>query len=156
MSERERKLEELGYPLSDTPGPGAIYRPIVIDGTTAYLSGTVPFKEGRCVSTGKVGSEVSLEEGQQAAARCVANLLRIARAELGSLDRIERVIRLTGYVHSDPGFTEQHKVVNGASELLLEVLGEEAGLGARSAVGVAQLPLGASVEAELILKITPA
>ena len=155
MSQREQKLEELGYPLADTPKPGAIYRPVLVDGTTAYLSGVLPFQEGQCVSTGKVASQVSLEEARQAAARCAANLLRMAHAELGSLDRIERVIRITGYINSDPDFTEQHKVLNGASELLLEVLGQDAGLGARSAVGMAQLPIGASVEAEMILKVKP-
>jgi enamine deaminase RidA (YjgF/YER057c/UK114 family) len=152
MSERERKLEALGYPLSRTLSAGAIYRPVVLDGTTVYVSGCVPFDGDRnLVSIGKVPSEVSVEEARRAAALCAANILRLVRQELGSLERIERMLRVTGYVNSDLDFTEQHLVINGASQLFLDVLGEQ-GWHARSAVGMAQLPLGASVEVEAILK----
>ncbi len=153
MSDREAKLEELGFPIDDAPSPGAIYRPVAIDGTTAYCSGAVPLAGGKLVSKGKVPSDVSLEEAQKAAALCAANCLRMARAAVGSLENIERVLRVTGYVNSDPDFTDQHLVINGASQLLLDVFGKENGLAARSAVGMAQLPLGSSVEVEMILKL---
>ncbi|MEM1093729.1 MAG: RidA family protein [Bacteroidota bacterium] len=153
MSERDQKLEALGYPLDDVPGPGAIYRPVVIDGTRVYVSGAVPIAHGVLTSKGKVPSEVSLEEAQQAAALCAANNLRVVRAAIGSLDRIERVLRITGYVNSDADFTEPQLVINGASKLAIAVFGEDAGIGARSAVGVAQLPRGASTEVEMILKL---
>ena len=95
---------------------------------------------------------MSLEEAQRAAALCAANNLRVVLKELGSLERIERVLRLTGYVNSDPDFTDQHLVINGASQLLLDVFGDE-GLCARSALGMAQLPLGSSTEVEMILAL---
>ena len=152
MNERERKLESLGYPLDRKLSAGAIYRPVVVDGTTVYVSGCVPFDgDGNLVSKGKVPSQVSLEDAKKAAALCAANILRLVRQELGSLDRVERVLRVTGYVNSDADFTSQHLVINGASQLLVDVLGEQ-GWHARSAVGMAQLPLGASVEVEAILK----
>ena len=152
MSERERNLEALGFPLDRTLSAGAIYRPVVVDGTTVYVSGCVPFDgDTNLVSKGKVPSQVPLESARRAAALCAANILRFVRQELGSLDRIERVLRVTGYVNSDADFTEQHLVINGASQLFIDVLGD-AGWHARSAVGMAQLPLGASVEVEAILK----
>ena len=152
MGEREQKLEALGYPIHDVPGPGAIYKPVVIHGNTVYVSGAVPMAGGQLASRGKVPSEVSLEDAQQAAALCAANNLRFVIKELGSLDRIERVIRVTGYVNSDADFTDQHLVINGASQLLKEVFGEE-GIGARSALGMGQLPLGSSTEVEMILAL---
>jgi enamine deaminase RidA (YjgF/YER057c/UK114 family) len=152
MSERERKLESLGYSLGKTLSAGAIYKPVVVDGTTVYVSGCVPFDgDKNLASKGKVPSQVPLEDARQAAALCAANVLRLVRQELGSLDRVERVLRVTGYVNSDADFTEQHLVINGASQLFVDVFGD-AGWHARSAVGMAQLPLGASVEVEAILK----
>lgn len=149
----DQKLETLGYPLDRIPQPGAIYRPVVIDGTTVYVSGCVPMDGGRSLaSRGKVPSQVSVEDAKRAAALCAANILRLVRKEVGSLDRVERVLRVTGYVNSDADFTEQHLVVNGASQLFVDVFGE-AGMHARSAVGMAQLPLGSSVEIEAILKL---
>ena len=152
IGERDRKLQALGYPLDRTLSAGAIYRPVVVDGTTIYGSGCVPFDgDKNLVSKGKVPSQISLEEARKAAALCAANVLRLVRQELGSLDRIERVLRVTGYVNSEDHFTDQHLVINGASQLFLDVFGD-AGWHARSAVGTAQLPLGASVEVEAILK----
>jgi enamine deaminase RidA (YjgF/YER057c/UK114 family) len=152
LGERERKLEALGYSLSKTLSAGAIYRPVVVDGTTVYVSGCVPFDgDKNLASKGKVPSQVSLEEARKAAALCAANVLRLVRQELGSLDRIDRMLRVTGYVNSDADFTDQHLVINGASQLFLDVLGEQ-GWHARSAVGMAQLPLGSSVEVEAILR----
>ena len=150
--DRERKLESLGYALSKNLSAGAIYRPVVVDGSTVYVSGCVPFDgDKNLASKGKVPSQVSLEDARKAAALCAANVLRLVRQELGSLDRVERVLRVTGYVNSDPDFTDQHLVINGASQLFLDVFGD-AGWHARSAVGMAQLPLGSSVEVEAILK----
>ena len=152
MKEREKKLEALGYTLEKVTSPVAIYEPIVIDGTTVYASGSIPVDDGQLISKGKVPSQVSLKDAQKAAGLCVANILRIVYSKFGSLDKIERVLRLSGYVNSDIDFTDQHLVVNGASQLLIDVFGD-AGRHARSAVGVAQLPLGSSVEIELILKL---
>jgi enamine deaminase RidA (YjgF/YER057c/UK114 family) len=153
MHDRDRKLESLGYPLDRNLSPGAIYKPVVVDGTTIYVSGCVPFDgDKNLVSKGKVPSEVSLDDARKAAALCAANVLRLVRQELGSLDRVARVIRLTGYVNSDPDFTDQHLVINGASQLMLDVFGDD-GWHARSALGMAQLPLGSSVEVEAILKL---
>ncbi len=152
MSVREQKLEALGYSLDQAPSPGAIYKPVVVSGTTVYVSGAVPVEDGTLMYKGKVPSEVSLEKAKKSAALCVVNNLRMVRQALGSLDRIARVIRLTGYVNTDPDFTDQHLVINGASELLREVFGE-VGVGARSAVGMAQLPLGSATEVELILEL---
>ena len=152
MGDREKKLEELGYPIDDVPAPGAIYKPVIVHGKTVYVSGAVPMKNGKVDSVGKVPSVVSLEEAQKAAALCVANNLRMVIQELGSLDQVERVVRVTGYVNSDPDFTDQHLVINGASRLLIEVMGD-AGIGARSALGMAQLPLGSSTEVEMILAL---
>ncbi len=152
IGERDRKLQSLGYPLDRTISAGAIYRPVVVDGTTIYVSGCVPFDGDRnLASKGKVPSQVSVDEAKKAAALCAANVLRLVHQELGSLDRVARVLRVTGYVNSDPDFTDQHLVINGASQLFVDVLGEH-GWHARSAVGMAQLPLGASVEVEAILK----
>ena len=152
MSEREQKLEALGYSLDQTSPPAAIYKPVVVSGNIVYVSGAVPTDHGTLKYGGKVPSEVSLEDAQQAAALCAANSLRMVRQAVGSLDRIARVIRLTGYVNSDLDFTDQHLVINGASQLLRDVFGE-IGVGARSAVGMAQLPLGSTTEVELILEL---
>ena len=152
---REHKMIELGFSPETDLKPGAIYKPVVIDGTTAYVAGCVPFDENQqLTSKGKVRSQVSLEEAQKAAALCAANILRLLRQELGSLDRIDRILKVTGFVNSDPDFTDQHLVINGASQLFVDVLGD-AGWHSRSAVGMASLPLGASVEVEAIVRIKP-
>lgn len=153
MGKRETKLSELGYPSGDVPTTAATYRLVAVDGTTAYCSGALPLSEGQLMYKGKVPSEVPLGEAQKAAALCAANCLRMAYQEFGSLDRIQRILRVTGYVNSDLDFTDQHLVVNGASQLLLDVFGKEHGFAARSAVGLAQLPLGSTVELEMILQL---
>lgn len=149
----DQKLESLGYSLAKTLSRGAIYQPVVVDGRTAYVSGCVPFDgDKNLVSKGKVPSQVSLEQAAKAAALCAANVLRLIRQEVGSLERVDRILKLTGFVNSDPEFTEQHLVINGASQLMLDVFGE-AGWHARSAIGMAALPLGASVEVEAIIRL---
>lgn len=152
LGERDRKLELLGYPLDRVPPVGAVYKPVVVDGTTVYTSGSVPMDGDRLASKGKVPSQVSLEDAKKAAALCAANVLRNVRKHVGSLDRIDRVLRTVGYVNSDLDFTEQHLVINGASELLREVFGDE-GIGARTALGLAALPLGSSVEVDIVLQL---
>lgn len=148
----ESRLAALGYPLYDIPAPGAIYKPVTVSGRIAYVSGAVPIAGGVLKFAGKVPTDVSVEHAKEAAALCAANNLRMALQHLGSLDKISRVLRLTGYVNATPTFEDAHLVINGASELLRHVFGD-AGIGARSAVGMAQLPLGSSVETELILEV---
>ncbi|MEE9382767.1 MAG: RidA family protein [Nannocystaceae bacterium] len=153
MSGRVSKLESLGYPIDRIPKPGAIYVPVVMDGRTGYVSGAVPFDgPGNVVCTGKVPSQTTVAAAQKAAALCAANLLRFAHQAVGDLEKIERIVRLTGYVNCDPDFTDQHLVINGASQLMADVMGEQ-GWHARTAIGVASLPLGSSVEVEMIFRV---
>lgn len=152
MNEREEKLEALGYPLSDAPKAAGLYVPLVVSGKTAHLSGMVPLENGALKYAGKVPSAVSVERATEAAALCAANLLRVIKRDLGSLDRIGRIVKIGGFVNSDADFTDQHVVMNGASKLFLDVLGD-AGAHARSAVGMANLPLGSTVEVELIIEL---
>src|SRR4051794_21169521 len=154
LGECDRKLEALGYPLDRIPAVGAIYMPVIVDGMTVYTSGSVPLDGDVLIAAGKVPSVISLEDAQRAAALCAANILRNVRRHVGSLDRIERELRTVGYVNSDPDFDKQHLVINGASELLREVFGDN-GIGTRTALGMAGLPLGACVEIDLILKLKP-
>lgn len=152
MGEIEAKLETLGHRLPAVPEPAGAYIPAVRTGNHVYTSGQVPFEDGELASSGKVGAEVSLEEAQAAARTCVLNALAALRAELGSLDRVARIVKLTVFVASAEGFNDQARVANGASELLGEIFGER-GAHARSAVGVFELPLGAPVEVEVIAEI---
>jgi enamine deaminase RidA (YjgF/YER057c/UK114 family) len=153
MSDRDSKLEQLGYPLDRTSPEGSLVNGLMIDDNTIYASGQVPFDGETLTSRGKVPSQVSMEQATEAAALCAANVLRTVRKHFGSLDGL-RVVRITGYVNSDSDFTDQHLVINGASRLVREVFGD-AGRHARTALGMAQLPLGSSVEVEMILsKVT--
>lgn len=152
MGERERKLEALGYPIDQTTPEGKLVDPLSVVGSIVYASGQVPFTGDQLVSKGKVPTQVSKEDATRAAALCAANVLRAVRRHFGSLDTIERVVRITGYVNSDPDFTEHHLVINGASQLVRDVFGD-AGRHARTALGMAQLPLGASTEVEMILQL---
>ena len=154
MDEREKRLADLGYPIDGAPKAAGLYTPIVVSGDTFYLSGAIPVEGERAVR-GKVPSKVDVPTATKAAELCAANLLRVFIRDVGPLSRIERLVKLTGFVNSEPDFTEQHLVINGASKLFLDVLGE-AGHHARSAVGMAGLPTGAAVEVELIGRITPA
>ena len=152
MSALEQKLIDLGYSLEKTPKPGGLYTPVVIDGSRFYMSGAVPADGTDFPYKGKVPSKVSVEEAKKAAALCAANLLRIFIRDVGPLEKIERIIKVTGFVNSDSTFSEQHVVMNGASQLFIDVLGD-AGRHARSAVGMAGLPLDAAVEVEIIGKL---
>jgi enamine deaminase RidA (YjgF/YER057c/UK114 family) len=151
MTSRDVLLEQMGYPLDRATPEGKLVEALVIEGTTIYASGQVPFDGDRLVYQGKVPSQVSVVDATAAAALCTANVLRAVRKAIGSLDQVERVVRITGYVNSDSNFTEQHLVVNGASQLVRDVFGD-AGRHARTALGMAQLPLGAAVEVEMILR----
>ena len=138
--------------MADAPAPSGIYTPVVVEDGVAYLSGAVPVAGGEVRYTGKVPSVVSLEDAQKAAEICAANLLRVFARDVGPLEKIRRVLKVTGSVNSEPDFTEPHLVVNGASQLMIDVLGDS-GKHARSAVGMATLPLGVCVEVEMILAV---
>ena len=148
----DERLRELGISLPPPPKPVAIYVPSVLSGNLLFISGQLPLQEGKLPETGHVGAEVSVEQAREAARRATLNALSIARDAAGNLDRIRRVVRLVCHVASAPGFTDQHLVANGASELLGEIFGD-AGRHARLALGAAELPLNAPVEVELILEV---
>lgn len=147
----EHKLAELGIVLPEPAAPVAAYVPVVIHDGLAHVSGQIPFENGQLI-TGKLGEDIGLERGVTAARACGLMILAQLKAALGSLDRVERVIKLGGFVNGVPGFTDQPRVVNGASELMVEVFGD-AGRHARSAVGVASLPLGVAVEVDAIVAV---
>jgi len=148
----EARLAELGLTLPEPAAPVASYVPAVEAGGLLHISGQLPFVAGTLV-TGRLGEGVSLEQGIEAAQACGVMILAQAKAALGSLDRVTRVVKLGGFVNSTGDFTDQPKVVNGASDLMMAVFGE-AGRHARSAVGVPVLPLGAAVEVDAILQVS--
>ncbi len=153
MSPIADRLVELGLTLPEAPKPAGAYVPYVKTGNLVFLSGQVPFKDGTLLATGPVPSETTLEQAQAAARQCVLNGLAVVSSALGGdLGKVRRIVRLGVFVHSDPGFTDQPKVGNGASELLVEIFGE-AGRHARAAVGSVALPLGASVEVDMIVEV---
>lgn len=150
----EARLAELGITLPEPSAPVASYVPVVIAGGIAHISGQLPFVDGELV-TGRLGDDVSLEDGTAAARACGLMILAQVKAALGSLDRVEQVVKLGGFVNSTSDFTDQPKVVNGASDLMFEVFGG-AGRHARSAVGVPVLPLGVAVEVDAVFAIKSA
>ncbi|WP_395392208.1 RidA family protein [Novosphingobium sp. BL-8A] len=151
MTEIETRLAALGLTLPEPAAPVAAYVPVVIAGDIAHVSGQLPFVDGKLV-TGRLGEDVSLEAGVEAAQACAVMILAQLKAVLGSLDRVERVVKLGAFVNSAGDFTDQPKVANGASELMVAVFGD-AGKHARSAVGVPVLPLGAAVEVDAIVAL---
>ncbi len=148
----EARLTELGITLPLAPKPVATYIPAVRVGDLLFLSGTGPFKDGAIVYAGKLGEDLTVEQGYEAARLTLLNALAMVRQELGTLDRVTRVVRLTGHVASAEGFTQQPAVINGASDLLVQIFGE-AGRHARLALGAAELPLNMAIELELILQV---
>jgi enamine deaminase RidA (YjgF/YER057c/UK114 family) len=146
------RLEQLGIALPDAPKPLAVYVPAVLSGSLLFISGQLPLVDGKLTRAGHVGAELSVEEGQEAARIATMNALAIAADVLGSLDAVSRVVRLVCHVASGAGFTQQHLVANGASELLGAVFGD-AGRHARLALGASELPLGAPLEIELTLEV---
>ncbi|GLW23753.1 RidA family protein [Microbispora triticiradicis] len=152
MATPEERLAELGITLPEVVPPLAAYVPAVRTGGHVYTSGQLPLVKGELSVTGKVGAEVSPEEAKEQARICAVNALAAIRSLVGDLSQVVRIVKVVGFVASAPGFTGQPQVVNGASELLGEVFGE-AGRHARSAVGVAVLPLDAAVEVEIVAEV---
>jgi len=148
----DQRLAELGITLPVPAAPVAAYVPAVEIGGLLHVSGQISFAEDGSLITGRLGDDVDLDGGIAAARRCGIMLLAQIKAALGSLDRVERVVKLGVFVNSSPGFTDQPKVANGASELMQQVFGEP-GRHARSAVGVAVLPLGVAVEVDAIVAV---
>ncbi|KJR97075.1 MAG: endoribonuclease [Peptococcaceae bacterium BRH_c4a] len=148
----EAKLKEMGITLPVAPKPLAAYVPAVLADRYVYTSGQIPIVDGDLKFKGRVGSDLTEAQGYEAAKICAVNCLSAIKELIGSLDNIERIVKVSGFVNSAQGFASQPKVVNGASELLGEVFGE-AGRHARAAVGVSELPMNAAVEVEIIVKI---
>ncbi|MBV8238467.1 MAG: RidA family protein [Sphingomonas sp.] len=152
MTERiDRKLAELGLSLPEAAAPVAAYVPTVLSGNLLHISGQLPFKDGKVV-TGRLGEGLSVEEGQDAAQRCALMLVAQVKAAIGDLGRVKRIVKLGVFINSHGDFTDQPRVANGASELMVALFGD-AGKHARSAVGVPVLPLGAAVEVDAIVEV---
>ena len=151
MTERiDRKLAELGLSLPEAAAPVAAYVPTVLSGNLLHISGQLPFKDGKVV-TGRLGEGLSVGEGQDAAQRCALMLVAQVKAAIGDLGRVKRIVKLGVFINSHGDFTDQPKVANGASELMVALFGD-AGKHARSAVGVPVLPLGAAVEGDAVVE----
>jgi enamine deaminase RidA (YjgF/YER057c/UK114 family) len=149
----EDKIAELGLELPTPPKPAGSYVPVVIEGELIYVSGQIPLQSGIVpeIFKGKVTSMVSIETAQEAARVCTLNALSHVKAALGTLDRVRKFVRISGYINSDPAFTDQPKVLNAASDMLADVFGDF-GKHSRSAIGVCSLPLGSVVEIEFLVK----
>ena len=152
MSNVEEKLRQMGLELPEVAAPVAAYVPTVRTGNLVFVSGQIPRVKGEIQYRGHLGSDLSVEDGRAAARLCALNALAAVKNEIGDLDKVRRVVKVTGYVASAAGFTDQPKVVDGASLFLGELLGEK-GKHARAAVGVNELPLGVSVEIEMIVEV---
>ncbi len=153
MTTPDERLAALGLTLPAVTVPLAAYVPAVRTGSHVYTAGQLPMADGKLLRTGKLGAEVSVADGAALARTCALNALAAVASVTGSLSAVRRIVKVTGFVASDPSFTAQAQVVNGASELLLELFGD-AGKHARSAVGMAVLPLDAPVEVELIAEVS--
>lgn len=149
----EEKFQSLGLVLPPAPKPVAVYRPLVILGQAAYVSGHGPLRPDGSLITGVVGRDLDLDGGKAAARQVGLAILATLRAQLGSLDRVQRLIKVLGMVNSAPDFYDHPKVINGCSELFAEIWGAESGIGARSAVGMGPLPGNIAVEIEAIFEI---
>ena len=149
----EDKLRELSIDLPTPPSPAGSYIPVVTTGNLAFVSGQIPMKEGKVVFEGKVPNEQSLDAARDAAKICIINGLAQLKANLGSLDKITKFVRISGFVNSNPEFTEQPKVINAASDLLVEIFGDMA-KHSRIAVGVASLPLNSTVEIYMVVEFS--
>ena len=149
----EDKLRELSIDLPTPPSPAGSYIPVVTTGNLAFVSGQIPMKEGKVVFEGKVPNVQSLDAARDAAKICIINGLAQLKANLGSLDKITKFVRISGFVNSNPEFTEQPKVINAASDLLVEIFGDMA-KHSRIAVGVASLPLNSTVEIDMIVEFS--
>src|SRR5215212_4493453 len=150
----ETRLDELGIELPEAPAPAGAYIPATRAGNLVFTAGQLPFEAGELHLRGKVGDAISVDEAREAARLCAINALAAAAAQTGGLAGISRIVKVTGFVASAPGFNGQPEVINGASEFLDEVFGD-AGLHARSAIGVAELSMDAPVEVELVVETAP-
>lgn len=149
----DAKLKALNIELPMAPKPVANYVPVVRAGDLLFLSGVLPSRDGQLILTGKLGQGITIEQGMEAAKVAALNALAIVRGEVGSLDKVKRIVKMVGHIASAPGFTDQPQVLNGASDLLVQIFGET-GKHARVAVGAAELPRQAPVEIELIVQVT--
>ena len=149
----EARLAELKLELPPAPKPVAVYKPLVVCGNLAYVSGHGPLKPDKTLIAGRVGANLDLEAGTAAARQTGLAILSTLRSELGSLDRVKRVVKVLGMVNCTPEFQDHPRVINGCSELFVEVFGSENGMGARSAVGMGSLPGNIAVEIEAIFEI---
>ena len=147
----ESRLAELGLELPEVATPAGAYVPAVISGNLVFTAGQIPLVDGKLMAEGRLGAEISAEEGKQIAQRCALNAIAAVKSVLGDLERVKKVVKVVGFVASTPDFIAQPSVVNGASELLQAAFGDR-GIHARSAVGVAVLPLNSPVEVELIVE----
>lgn len=150
----DAKLKALNIELPMAPKPVANYVPVVRAGDLLFLSGVLPSRDGQLILTGKLGQGITIEQGMEAAKVAALNALAIVRSEVGSLDKVKRIVKMVGHIASAPGFTDQPQVLNGASDLLVAIFGE-AGKHARVAVGAAELPRQSPLEIELIVQVTP-
>ena len=150
----ESRLKELGITLPGAPTPVANYVPAVRAGELLFTSGVLPMKEGTLAYEGKLGKELTVEQGQKAARLAVLNALAVVKQEIGTMEKVVRIVRLTGHVASSSGFIQQPAVLNGASDLLVAIFGE-AGRHTRAALGAAELPLNSPIELELIVQVRP-
>ena len=150
----ETRILELKLELPPAPKPVGVYKPVVIAGNMAYISGHGPLKADKSVITGRVGADLDLQAGKLAARQVGLASLATVRAQLGSLDRVRRVVKVLGMVNATPDFQEHPAVINGCSELFAEVFGQDNGVGARSAVGMGSLPGNIAVEIEAIFEIS--
>ncbi len=155
MSRAEDRLAELGYSLPEPPTPVGAYTTAVESGGFLFLSGTTCYSEGGLLYRGRLGAELNVEQGFEAARQTALNLLSVLKAHVGDLDRVDRVVKLNGYVNSAPDFDQQPAVINGASELLVSVFGER-GVHARTSIGVSDLPGHIPVEIEMTVALRPA
>jgi len=149
----DAKLKALNIELPMAPKPVANYVPVVRAGDLLFLSGVLPSRDGQLILTGKLGQGITIEQGMEAAKVAALNALAIVRSEVGSLDKVKRIVKMVGHIASAPGFTDQPQVLNGASDLLVQIFGET-GKHARVAVGAAELPRQAPVEIELIVQVS--
>jgi enamine deaminase RidA (YjgF/YER057c/UK114 family) len=149
----DEKLKSLGITLPVPPKPAGSYIPVVISGNLVFVSGQIPMQEGKVTFAGKVPTEKTVEEAQSAARVCAINILAQLKANLGSLDRISKIVRVSGFVNSASEFTEHPKIINAASDLFFEIFGEK-GKHSRIAVGVSSLPLNSTVEIDMVAEFT--
>jgi len=149
----EEKLNQLNITLPMPPKPAGSYIPVVTSGNLAFVSGQIPMQDGKVIYTGKVPTEKSIEEAQKAAKLCAINILAQLKSNLGNLDRITKIVRVSGFVNCTPDFAEQPKIINAASDLFYEIFGES-GKHSRIAVGVSSLPLNSTVEIDMIAEFS--